>query len=196
VALLVRRANPFAVALQEALAGFGESGVLALEVALDRKAFAEAFTVARIGGEDGRILRSLFETWVDLTNIATLLKVAEPAQAAEFLLPGGAHTSEERHRDLASLPRTALPDVLDAWAAPLVGRAGIPKLASPPQADLLLSRALARGMRRLARAQPLSIAVPLSFVLDRQAEVRRIELVLRGTDFGLPAEELLELLEV
>jgi vacuolar-type H+-ATPase subunit C/Vma6 len=50
-------------------------------------------------------------------------------------------------------------------------------------------------MRWAARVHPLSIAVPLAFVLERQAEVRQIRLVLRGAEFGLPAEELLALME-
>jgi vacuolar-type H+-ATPase subunit C/Vma6 len=41
----------------------------------------------------------------------------------------------------------------------------------------------------------LSLAVPLAFVLARQAEVRQIRLVLRGAEFGLPADQLLTLLE-
>ncbi len=50
-------------------------------------------------------------------------------------------------------------------------------------------------LRREARRRPLSVAVPLSFLQDRRAEMRRIRLVLRGTAFGLPADDFVTLLE-
>jgi V/A-type H+-transporting ATPase subunit C len=59
----------------------------------------------------------------------------------------------------------------------------------------MLHRALREAMRREARVHPLSLAVPLCFVLERRAEVQRIRLVLRGAEFGLPADELLALVE-
>ena len=46
------------------------------------------------------------------------------------------------------------------------------------------------------RVHPLSLAVPLAFVLERQAEIRQIRLVLRGAEFGLPADELLARVEL
>jgi vacuolar-type H+-ATPase subunit C/Vma6 len=65
----------------------------------------------------------------------------------------------------------------------------------PFAVDQVLRQALAEVMRREARLDPLSLAVPLAFVLERQAEVRQIRLVLRGAEFGVPADELLALVE-
>jgi vacuolar-type H+-ATPase subunit C/Vma6 len=67
--------------------------------------------------------------------------------------------------------------------------------ADPFAVDQVLHRALGEAMQREARVHPLSLAVALSFVLERRAEVKRIRLVLRGTQFGLPADELLALVE-
>ena len=74
--------------------------------------------------------------------------------------------------------------------------------ASPPAA---LADALVRGPRprarllaplaREARAQPLSIAVPLAYLAARREEIRRLALALRGAALGLPPEELLDLVE-
>lgn len=59
----------------------------------------------------------------------------------------------------------------------------------------MLHRTLAEAIRREASRNPLSLAVPLSYILDRRAEIQRIRLVLRGAEFGLPAADLVELVE-
>jgi vacuolar-type H+-ATPase subunit C/Vma6 len=65
----------------------------------------------------------------------------------------------------------------------------------PFTVDQMLHRSLQETMRWESRVHPLSLAVPLAFVFERQAEVRHIRLVLRGAEFGLPADELLALME-
>jgi V/A-type H+-transporting ATPase subunit C len=67
--------------------------------------------------------------------------------------------------------------------------------ADPFTVDEFLQQVLRQQMRREARVHPLSLAVALSFVLERRAEVQRIRLVLRGAEFGVPAEELVALVE-
>lgn len=64
--------------------------------------------------------------------------------------------------------------------------------SEPRPSEALLLR---EAIRREARVHPLSLAVPLASILERQAEVRRIRLVLRGAEFGLSADELLDPME-
>jgi V/A-type H+-transporting ATPase subunit C len=62
-------------------------------------------------------------------------------------------------------------------------------------AERALEDAVLRPLLREARRRPLSLAVPLSFLLARRAEVGRVAVVLRGASLGLPADELLDLAE-
>lgn len=143
------------------------------------------------------MLRAFLEAQVDLVNAATLLKLAGHAEADDFFVTGGRFIGLSKYHQFARLDAAALRAAL-AREGRLVAVAGLRTLAAladPAAADHLLQRALAEAMRGEARRNPLSLAVPLSFVLDRRAEVRRIRLVLRGAAFGLPADELVELVE-
>jgi len=62
-------------------------------------------------------------------------------------------------------------------------------------ADHLMGRALARAARAAARRSPLSLAVPCAYALDLVEELRRVRLLLRGTELGLPPATLVDLLE-
>jgi len=189
-AMLERQGSPFAGAAVEAVPGLGRTGgALRLESAIDREAFVLALAAARGGGEDARVLRRVLAVRADLVNARTLLCLGGAGAPAEFFVPGGTRLGAARLASLARLPPSALREALSEWVGPAAA------LASPFRADELLARVLGRVARAEARCRPLSLAVALSFLLDRQAEVRRIRLVLRGAEFGLAPDELLDLLE-
>lgn len=198
VDLLSTWRSPYARPLGEALAAYvPRRELLYLEVALDRFLFGQALEVARRDGEDGRVLLGFFETQIDLVNAATLLKLAGQGGAEEFFIPGGRLLGQRRFRRYSEFDGPALRTALarEGRLLSAAGLAGLAALEDPFAADQLLHRALGETVRREARRSPLSLAVPVAFVLDRQAEVRRIRLVLRGAEFGLPADELLALVE-
>jgi V/A-type H+-transporting ATPase subunit C len=196
--LLTTWRSPYAPALEQAFESFRvQRDLFLLEVALDQRLFADALQAARGDGEDGRMLLGFLETWIDLANAATLLKRADGGRSAELFIPGGRLVTRKRFQQLAELPESALRDALAR-----LGRlhlelqlAAMGERADPFTVDQRLQRALRQAMQREARVHPLSLAVPLSFVLERRAEVQRIRLVLRGAEFGLPGEELLALVE-
>jgi hypothetical protein len=126
--------------------------------------------------------------------VATLLKLAG-APAPELFLEGGALLSRARFDQLGALRSAALRDALAASGRRCLGGDAAAELAVPWRADRLLERALQRRMHREARAAPLSLAVPISFALDRRAELRRIRLLLRAEELGLPLDEIPELAE-
>lgn len=196
--LLTTWRSPYAHPLVEGLAAYAlRRELLYLEVALDRFLFSRALTAAGRDGEDGRMLLTFVETQIDLVNAATLLKLAGHGDAEEFFIAGGRSIGPHRYRQYARLAPAALRAAL-AREGRLLAVAGLVRLAAlddPFAADQLLHRALREAMRREALRNPLSLAVPLSFLLDRRAEIQRIRLVLRGAEFGLPATELLELVE-
>ena len=187
--LLDELGSPFAGAVAEAVPGLGRAGgLLRLDAAVDRAFLTLALSAARGAGEDGRLLAGLLGGWADARNAATLLSLSGQGDPGEFFLPGGARLGEARFRRLARLGPEALRQALRDLAPPAVP-------GDPFRAEHLLGAVLRRATRRAARSAPLSLAVPLSFALDRQAEVRRVRLVLRGALFGLPADDLLDLTE-
>ncbi len=187
--ILAEMGSPFAGAVAAALPGLARpGGLLKLDVALDQAVLVHALGAARRGGEDGRLLAALFGGWADARNAATLLALSGQGDPGELFLPGGTRLGEARFLRLARLGAAALREALGDLAPPAVPGDAF-------HAEHALGAALRRATRRAARESPLSLAVPLAFALDRRAEVRRVRLVLRGALFGLPADDLLDMVE-
>ncbi|OFW05197.1 MAG: hypothetical protein A3I61_10580 [Acidobacteria bacterium RIFCSPLOWO2_02_FULL_68_18] len=198
VDLLATWRSPYAGALAGGLAAYAHRpDLLYLEVALDGDLFSRALAAARRGGEDGRALLAFLETEIDLVNAATLLKLVGHGDAGEFFIAGGRAIGLHRYRRYARLDAASLKQMLvgERVLLSVPGLRTLVALDDPVATDELLHRALGEALRREALRNPVSLAVPLSFVLARRAEIQRIRLVLRGTEFGLPAPELLELVE-
>jgi len=198
VDLLATWMSPYAPPLTRALPKYlAHRELFLLEAALDLFLFARALEAARGDGEDGRILLRFLETQIDLTNAGTLLKLAGAARGEDLFVPGGRVLGSKRLGQLSALGPQELREALAREGRlhldPRLAAMG--ERADPFTVDQVLHQALGEAMRNEARVNPLSLAVPLVFVLERQAEVRRIRLVLRGAEFGIPADELLALVE-
>jgi V/A-type H+/Na+-transporting ATPase subunit C len=182
--------STLAATARAALPELARRGLLPLELAADRAAFARAIEAARGPGEDAAVLSRHLADRVDARNAATLLALAGAPATADAFLPGGRRWSDAELLRLAGLPveaaRAALAAAFQVNAA---------DLARPWSADLALERALLAPLRREARRSPLSIAVPLAYLAERRAEVRRVALVLRGAELALPGDEILDLVE-
>jgi V/A-type H+/Na+-transporting ATPase subunit C len=198
VDLLATWNSPYAATLTQAFAGYApHQELFLLEVALDQFLYAQALDAARGDGEDGRILTRFLETQIDVANTGTLLKRADGGRCDDLFIRGGLFMTLKRFQEFALLRERNLREAM-------VGLGGLhldPRLATmeeradPFTVDQILHQVLREAMQREARVNPLSLAVPLSFVLERRAEVQRIRLVLRGAEFGVPGDELVALLE-
>lgn len=187
--VLAALGSPLAGAVAAAVPGLAQpGGLLGLDVAVDRAALAQALGAARRAGEDGRLLAAVLGAWADARNAATLLALQGEGDPGALFLPGGTALGRARFGRLARLGGAALRRELGDLASPAVPGDAF-------RAEHALGAALRRAARRAARERPLSLAVPLAFALDRRAEVGRVRLVLRGALFGLPADDLLELVE-
>jgi vacuolar-type H+-ATPase subunit C/Vma6 len=198
VDLLATWHTPYARPLRDTLPEYAaRREILHLEAALDRFLFARALEAARRGGDDGCVVGRVVRTFIDVVNAATLVTQAGHAGLEEFCIPGGLFLSPSRFRRYAALDppamRTALAEA--GLLAGVIGRHARGALDRTFAAEQVLRQALAETVSRAAREHPLTLATVLAFVVDLEAEVRRIRLVLRGTAFGLPAQELLELIE-
>jgi V/A-type H+/Na+-transporting ATPase subunit C len=198
VDLLTTWRSPYASPLTRAFARYKTHRELfPLEVALDQFVFSEALNAAGGDGEDGEILLQFLENQIDLANVGTLLKRADGGRCDDLFIPGGRSVSLFRFQHLASLNEKDLKEALAASGRPrLDSRLAATDGAVPFTVDQFLQQALRKEIERQARVHPLSVAVPLSFILERRAEVQRIRLVLRGAEFGVPAAELVALLEL
>lgn len=165
-----------------------ERGLLPLEIAADRAAVDEARRACRGRGEDGAVLRRHLEDRVDVRNAETLLALAGAPPVADAFVPGGRRLPERTFRELAAGGAAAMRSGLER----LFPGAGA---ATPWAAERALERALLAPLGREARQRPLSVAVPLAYLSERRAEVRRVAIVLRGAALELPADELLDLAE-
>jgi V/A-type H+-transporting ATPase subunit C len=105
-------------------------------------------------------------------------------------LPGGRRLDQAALDRLARLDAEPLAEAL-AEALPGLG----PALATPWGAELGLLELELRAARRAARAQPLSLAVPVAHLLARRLEAARLAAVLRGAALGMAADDLLSIVE-
>jgi V/A-type H+/Na+-transporting ATPase subunit C len=198
VDLLATWRSPFAPPLTQAFARYRtDRDLFLMEVALDQFLFARALEAARGNGEDGRILRGFLTTQIDLANAGTLLKRADGGRCDDLFIAGGRDITLKRFQQLALLRERDLRETLARGGRLHLDPrlAAMDERADPFDVDQILHQALREAMHREARVHPLSLAVPLSFILERRAEVQRIRLVLRGAEFGLPADELVARVE-
>lgn len=194
VAALRASGHPLAPALAAALEAPGGWGLARLEAAADQAAAAAAWRVARGAGADGAALAHHLAERADAWNARLLLAVAgagpRAQEARDLVHPGGTRLPPAVAAPLLGAPHEA---VHAAVAAAWPGLAAA--LGDPAAAELALERRLLVAARRAARAAPLSLAVPIAYLLERRAEGRRIALLLRADAFALPADEVLGLLE-
>ncbi|MEW5850096.1 MAG: V-type ATPase subunit [Myxococcota bacterium] len=192
--LLTTWHSPYAAPLRDAFPAYRHSGAtLPLELALDRFCFARAVAETLRAGEDGAILLSFVRLQVDLVNAVTLLQLDEEAAAREAFLPDGLTLDARRFQRLAAMPAQERGHALARDPNLRLGPALVDGRVDPVRLGRYVQARLRAFLRRAARLHPLSLAVPLHFLLEREEEVRRIRLVLEGTELGLPAEELAEL---
>ncbi|HVP66734.1 MAG TPA: V-type ATPase subunit [Anaeromyxobacteraceae bacterium] len=194
---LAGRNSPFApVVAAHAAELLRPGGLLHLEVALDRVAFGSVLSAARGRGEDRAVLRSLAAVRADLANAAVLLALGGGPEPGDLQVPGGERIDADRFRRLCSLSGAPLASAVAAALSDLVERGKVGALlGNPLVADHVLGRALARAARAAGRRFPLSIAVPCAYVLDLAEELRRVRVLLRGTELGFPPAALVDLLE-
>jgi V/A-type H+-transporting ATPase subunit C len=189
--VLAAAGSAVAAAVLDAVPLDVSGGLVPLEIAADRAALGRARSACRRGGEDGAVLARHLEDRADLRNALTLLALGGAPPSADPFLAGGRRLPLALLRALA-----ASRDVAAARAA--VARAfhlDAAALSSPWAAERALEDAVARPLLREARRRPLSLAVPLSYLLARRTEARRLAVVLRGAALGLPADEILDLAE-
>jgi vacuolar-type H+-ATPase subunit C/Vma6 len=197
VALLATWGSRYAAPLEDAMPRKPRvPDPLALELALERFRYADALSVAAHEGAEGRLVTSLVRSMIDFTNATTLLKIAGHGAPSELFVPGGRALSLARFTKLAALPAHEAEAAIAADRALRLGPAFSGGRLDPFRVEGLITARLRAALARPAREEPLSVAVPLLYLIDRREELRAIRVVLEGTELGLPASELADLVEV
>ncbi len=207
VDLLTAWRDPFARPLRRALAEYHEpKDLYLLEAALDGSWLAEARRLAGIGrgspGGTGAEALALFLAFAaDRTNLMTALTAVEEGivlpDRSRYFLPGGRVFGPADFDALLSC--RAVPEVLSmADRSAFAGAfrnlpspsGGVPLLAV---VERRLERVLLRAVRALMRADPLSLAVPLAYLVNKGREVANIRMIVRGRASGLADSDLRDL---
>ncbi len=206
VDLLATWRDPFARPLRRALADYREpKDLFVLEAALDRFWLGEARRRIAGAGGDGPAPLTLFLAFAaDRTNLVTALTAVEEgivlADRARYFPPGGRIFNAADFDALLSCRTVA--EVLGmadrsyftgAFRDLPAPSGGIPLLSV---VERRLERVLLRSVRALMRTDPLSLAVPLAYLLNKGREVANIRMIVRARVSDIPEGDLRELLIV
>lgn len=209
VDLLATWRDPFARPLRRALADYREpKDLFLLEAALDGFWLGEARRrLSGIAGEGPQgagpaPLTRFLEFAADRTNLMTALTAVEEgivlADRRRYFLPGGRVFGADDFDALLSC-RTVAEVLETADRSSFAGAfrnlpapsGGIPLLSV---VERRLERVLLRSVRALMRADPLSLATPLAYLVNKGREVANIRTIVRARASDLPEADVMELL--
>lgn len=190
----------YAAVLKTGLAEYRRSGrIVEMELAADlrtNRLFLEALST---GFEDGRIMREWLALRADLKNALTLLKTAGEGYSAEaaagFFIEGGLKLGRGAFARLAAMKNrdelsVSLREAGGAAVRAVIDAAGTDAMLMEEAAE----EALRERLRTLSVIDPLSIALPASYIYMKVREIKNLRLLARGASFGVPVEELKRML--
>lgn len=183
--------------LQHALPQFQAQGKLfPLEVAIDTVAFEQMrLSLPHLRGIDRRRAQAVIGKLIDMVNLSWLVRFRHfydlsAEEAINYILPGGLRLGL---RDLGAAARatepggfvSALQDPYREALAPATGWA---------QVQALLGRWFVGELYKTFLKDPFQSALPLSYLLLKEVEVRSLESLLSAVELGEPAERLMDLI--
>lgn len=195
VAFLDTWGSPYGAALKPGLAVFQRSHrIMEMELGCELHTHRLLLGVLEGGHGGSHIIRSWLALKSDLQNALTLLKISgegyTPQAATSFFLEGGSLKRYVFLR-LAGIKNkeelsTALKNEGPAEVKRVMEAAG----GDPVLLEEAAEHEIKERLRVLAVADPLSIALPASYIYMKVREVKNLRLIARGADFGIPYEEM------
>jgi len=192
--------SPYAAVLRPGLKEYQRNGrIIEMELSADlrtNRLFMESLSA---GFFDGRVMREWLALRTDLRNALTLLKIAGEGYAAEaasgFFIEGGYRLKRPEFTRLAGLKTkeellAALKDTGGSVVRSVLETAGADSALMEEAAE----DAIKERLRTLSIVDPLSIALPASYIYMKVREIKNLRLLSRGVAFGIPTEELRRLL--
>lgn len=196
-ALELLKKSAFHRSLQHALPQFLAQGkIFPLEMAVDIVAFEHLRASLRhVSGTDRKRVEAVVGEVIDTMNLSWLIRFRHfyglsAEEVINYTLPGGLRLDLQnlgaaaRATDPASFVSTLPPPYRDA-----IGQA-----AEWAQVRALLGRWFVGELHKAFLKDPFQVALPLSYLLLKEIEVKSLESVLSTLELGEPAEELMDLI--
>ncbi len=181
--------------LQHALPQFQARGKLfPLEVAIDTAAFEHIRTgLHGIGGIDRRRAQAVLGELIDMVNLTWLVRFRHlyglsAEEAINYTLPGGLRLGV---RHLGAAARATEPATFIS-TLPHPYREALGRAAGWTQVQVLLGRWFVGELHKAFLQDPFQIALPLSYLLLKEVEVKSLESLLSTVELGEPAERLMD----
>lgn len=195
VAFLDTWGSPYAAALRPGLSEYQRNGrIIEMELGAELHTHKLLLGALESGPMNSSIMRNWLGLKADLQNALTLFKIVgegyTPKAVSGFFLEGGT-IRRYAFVNLAGLKgREELSNALK-----VSGRAEVRKVLDAAGADQILLEETAENemkerLRVLSITDPLSIALPASYIYMKVREIKNLRLITRGVDFGIPYDEI------
>lgn len=195
VAFLDTWRSPYGAALRPGLGEYQRNGrIIEMELGAELHTHRLLLGALESGAMNSDIMRNWLELKADLQNALTLFKVVgegyTPKAVSGFFLEGGTL----RKHVFVNLAGLKGREVLLA-ALKDSGRAEVRKVIEAAGADQMIleemvEEEMKERLRVLSITDPLTIALPASYIYMKVREIKNLRLITRGTGFGIPYDEI------
>lgn len=192
--------SPYAGVLKPGLREYQRNGrIIELELGADlrtNRLLLDALSAgAASRAADGRIMRDWLALRADLQNALTLFKIAgegyAPAAASGFFIDGGFKLKRSNFVKLAGLRgKEELLDTLRETGGSVMKKVLDAAGPDPMLMEESAEDAIKEWLRALSVVDPLSIALPASYIYMKVREIKNLRLIARGAAFAVPLGEL------
>lgn len=173
-----------------------------LELALDKFYYEESLRWLKKRGLNTGLVKEIIVREIDFTNIMTVLRSVreevEPAEAEQFLIPGGKELLFERLKELLEKQNVedviyelqdtryydVLKDKLEAYF-----ESGSLSVLERRMEEMIVRKGVS-----MFRGDPLSIALIIGYIWAKYNEVINLRIIARGKAVGMPEERIKEAL--
>lgn len=189
--------SPYAGVLRPGLREYQRSGrIIEMELGADLRTNRLLMDALSAGAADSRIMRDWLGLKADLQNGLTLFKIAgegyAEGAASGFFIEGGFKLKRSNFVRLSNLKsKEELLNALKESGGGSVIKNVLDKAGPDPMLmEELAEDALKERLRALSIIDPLSIALPASYIYMKVREIKNLRLIGRCAAFGVPLEEL------
>jgi len=194
--------NPYATPVREGMDEFLRNGSInAIEINIDLFSYKAALKALKGRSGSAKIIRDILVLMIDIRNVVTLVNIAGQEYTDEgasgLFIDGGRALSGKAFLELSAVKERGvlLSRLAEAVSDPLL--AEVIASTGPGTIGVLEERLATRAekrLRTLSVVEPLSIALPASFIFMKVREVKNLRLIDRAVAFGIPEEEIREML--
>lgn len=188
--------SPYAGVLKPGLREYQRNGrIIEMELGADLRTNRLLMEALSAGFADTRIMRDWLALKADLQNGLTLFKIAgegySQEAAAGFFIEGGLKLKRSNFVKLSGLKgKEELLNALKETGGSVIKKVLEAAGPDPMLIEEFAEEAIKERLKSLSIVDPLSIALPASYIYMKVREIKNLRLIGRGAAFGVPLEEL------